>query len=330
MQLSNFITRIIFTTAFISTFLVFSISTIFQYKNFQIDKSHIKEELTNLKKEQIKREVLSVFNLINYKEDLLLNSIKEKIENRVDYAHSIAMSIYLENKEKKTSEDIKLLIARALSNINYGNDKTYFFINSNKGQAILFNKKITLDSYNDIWNLKDLNNNYIIQNQAKIALENKEGFLTNTFVKPDSNDNTQYSKLSYVKLFEPYDLHIGMGEYIDEIREITQKEILDLFADFSNKEAVKNVSTKENYEITGTEDAKRDVKRSGIIVMQYPDGVEFNGGTAQLVIGIAGVGDEHLEILGQITEAVTEDEILEKLIVIIILDRLVLYHTEME
>jgi diguanylate cyclase (GGDEF)-like protein/PAS domain S-box-containing protein len=229
-QLSNFITRIIFTTAFISTFLVFSISTIFQYKNFQIDKSHIKEELTNLKKEQIKREVLSVFNLINYKEDLLLNSIKEKIENRVDYAHSIAMSIYLENKEKKTSEDIKLLIARALSNINYGNDKTYFFINSNKGQAILFNKKITLDSYNDIWNLKDLNNNYIIQNQAKIALENKEGFLTNTFVKPDSNDNTQYSKLSYVKLFEPYDLHIGMGEYIDEIREITQKEILDLIA----------------------------------------------------------------------------------------------------
>ncbi len=230
MQLSNFITRIIFTTAFISTFLAFSISTIFQYKNFQIDKSHIKEELTNLKKEQIKREVLSVFNLINYKEDLLLNSIKEKIKNRVNYAHSVAMSIYLENKEKKTSEDIKLLIAKALSNINYENDKTYFFINSNKGQAILFNKKITLDSYNDIWNLKDLNNNYIIQNQAKIALENKEGFLINTFVKPDSNNNTQYSKLSYVKLFEPYDLHIGMGEYIDEIREITQKEILDLIA----------------------------------------------------------------------------------------------------
>ena len=63
----------------------------------------------------------------------------------------------------------------------------------------------------------------------------------------------------------------------------------------------------------GTEDAKRNVKKSGIIVMQYPDGVEFNGGTAQLVIGIAGVGDEHLEILGQITEAVTEEEILEEL-----------------
>lgn len=63
----------------------------------------------------------------------------------------------------------------------------------------------------------------------------------------------------------------------------------------------------------GTEDAKRNVKKSGIIVMQYPNGVEFNGGTAELVIGIAGVGDEHLEILGQITEAVCEPEILEEL-----------------
>ena len=70
---------------------------------------------------------------------------------------------------------------------------------------------------------------------------------------------------------------------------------------------------KQNRRGDGTEDAKKNVKKSGIIVMQYPEGVEFNGGTAQLVIGIAGVGDEHLEILAQITEAVTEDEILEKL-----------------
>ena len=42
-------------------------------------------------------------------------------------------------------------------------------------------------------------------------------------------------------------------------------------------------------------------------------GLAIPHGTAQLVIGIAGVGDEHLEILAQITEAVTEDEILEKL-----------------
>ena len=53
MQLSNFIRRVIFSTAFISTFLVFSISIIFQYINFRNDKVHIKEEFTQIKKEQI-------------------------------------------------------------------------------------------------------------------------------------------------------------------------------------------------------------------------------------------------------------------------------------
>ncbi|MBP9490015.1 MAG: cache domain-containing protein [Aliarcobacter sp.] len=230
MQLSNFITKIIFTTAFFSTFLAFMISIIFQYKNYESDKLHIREEFTSLKKEQIKREVLSVYNLIEHKEDILTNRIKEKLQERAAQAHNLAMNIYTQNKDTKSKDDIELLIARAINNINYENDTTYFFINSNKGQAILFNKNITLDSYKDVWNLKDANNNFIIQNQAKIALENKEGFLLNTFVKPDSNDFKQYSKISYVKLFEPFDWHIGMGEYTDDIRTTAQNEILDLIA----------------------------------------------------------------------------------------------------
>ena len=38
-----------------------------------------------MKKEQIKREVLSVFNLINYKEDLLLNSINILLTENSNY-----------------------------------------------------------------------------------------------------------------------------------------------------------------------------------------------------------------------------------------------------
>ena len=99
MQLSNFITKVIFTTAFVSTFLAFTISIIFQYKNFQNDKLHVREEFTELKKEQIKREVLSVYNLIEQKEELLINAVKEKLKERVNHAHNLAMTIYNENKE---------------------------------------------------------------------------------------------------------------------------------------------------------------------------------------------------------------------------------------
>ena len=63
----------------------------------------------------------------------------------------------------------------------------------------------------------------------------------------------------------------------------------------------------------GTSDAKETVKKSGIVVMQYPEGVDFGDEKAYLVIGIAGVGDEHLEILGNIVASLEDEELLETL-----------------
>lgn len=57
----------------------------------------------------------------------------------------------------------------------------------------------------------------------------------------------------------------------------------------------------------GVGEAKKQIQTSGIVVLQYPNGVEFEGGTAYLVIGIAGAGGEHLQILTKIAETI-EDE----------------------
>lgn len=63
----------------------------------------------------------------------------------------------------------------------------------------------------------------------------------------------------------------------------------------------------------GTSEAKGTVKKSGIVVMQYPEGVDFGDEKAQLVIGIAGVGDEHLDILANISEAIEDEDLLQEL-----------------
>ena len=63
----------------------------------------------------------------------------------------------------------------------------------------------------------------------------------------------------------------------------------------------------------GTSETKALVKESGIVVLQYPDGVDFGDEKARLVIGIAGVGDAHLEILAKISSALDDEEILERL-----------------
>lgn len=63
----------------------------------------------------------------------------------------------------------------------------------------------------------------------------------------------------------------------------------------------------------GTSEAKAAVKKSGIAVLQYPEGVEFGDERAHLIIGIAGVGDSHLEILAKVSEALEDEEVLDRL-----------------
>jgi mannitol/fructose-specific phosphotransferase system IIA component len=58
----------------------------------------------------------------------------------------------------------------------------------------------------------------------------------------------------------------------------------------------------------GVGEAKKFIKKSGLVVLQFPEGVDFGDEKAHLVIGIAGVGDEHIEILSNIATVIGEDE----------------------
>jgi PTS system mannitol-specific IIC component len=63
----------------------------------------------------------------------------------------------------------------------------------------------------------------------------------------------------------------------------------------------------------GTDAAKKNVKKTGIVFLQYPEGVDFGDEKAQLVFGIAGIGDEHLDLLAQICTMLEDEDKLEKL-----------------
>ena len=65
----------------------------------------------------------------------------------------------------------------------------------------------------------------------------------------------------------------------------------------------------------GTGESKQWVTRSGLSIITVPEGVEYgDGDVAKLVIGIAGKGDEHLEILSKISLVVSEEENVEMIV----------------
>ncbi len=63
----------------------------------------------------------------------------------------------------------------------------------------------------------------------------------------------------------------------------------------------------------GTTQAKGTVKKTGIVFLQYPEGVDFGQEKAQLVFGIAGIGDEHLDLLGKLCTLLEDPALLETL-----------------
>lgn len=63
----------------------------------------------------------------------------------------------------------------------------------------------------------------------------------------------------------------------------------------------------------GTFESRDAVLRTGIVVAQYPEGVDWVSGTAHLVIGLAAVGDDHVNILSHIAEVLQDEDTAEEL-----------------
>ncbi len=63
----------------------------------------------------------------------------------------------------------------------------------------------------------------------------------------------------------------------------------------------------------GTDEAKKHIRTSGIAVLQYPDGVDFGEEKAYIIVGIAGKGDDHIDILTSLSEAFEDEDKLHTL-----------------
>lgn len=63
----------------------------------------------------------------------------------------------------------------------------------------------------------------------------------------------------------------------------------------------------------GLASSKDAIQNSGICFIQVPDGVDFDGQKVYLLLGVAGRGDEHVDILAKIAGRLMEDNNIQKL-----------------
>lgn len=64
----------------------------------------------------------------------------------------------------------------------------------------------------------------------------------------------------------------------------------------------------------GTNEAKDAIKHSALSLVRYPDSIDWDGNEVRIVVGIAGVNDEHLGILSKVAIIFSDPDEAQKML----------------
>lgn len=155
--------------------------------------------------------------------DKVKKEVETTLENQTNFILSIIEGKYKKYKGKIPDEQLKDMIKSSVEHSRYG-ETGYFWINDLDANIIMHPIKPALNG-KDMSEYKDQAGKRIFFEFAKIAKERGEGFVDYVWPKPGF-DKPQL-KVSYVKLFKPYNWVIGTGEYVDNVSEHLKQEALE-------------------------------------------------------------------------------------------------------
>ncbi len=184
------------------------------------------ENIFKIEKEMLRHKIENIADLIEYKKSIIKKDLKYRVRSRVEEAYKIANSLYEKYKDSKSPKEIKELIKTSLQPLVWNDSESFIWIVNFDGVfqlAPVYLKKLEGSS---IMNLQDATGRYIIQEEIAITKEKGEGFLWDTFTKPNEETNEQYEQVAFVKAFGHYNWYFGSAEYLDTATKKTNKALL--------------------------------------------------------------------------------------------------------
>jgi PAS domain S-box-containing protein len=262
MKRKNTFTRLVQLT---SVFLIMGVAVsitlidvIGSYRDFQKDSESIRADFLLTQKKNIKRQVLQVVDLINYQKEQTERFIRERLKSRVLEAYSIVENIYEENKATKDKDEILKMVVDALRPIRFDNGSGYYFAIRMDGMGIFFADRPEMD-WTDILNLQESRGQYLVRDSIAIAKKYGVGFYEYHWSKPN-REGVDFKKISYLKVFEPFNCFFGAGMYVDDMTEEIKKNLIPTISQIR--------FGKEGYIFLGTVDG--DLLISNGKVIQHP------------------------------------------------------------
>jgi PAS domain S-box-containing protein len=228
---TNFVNKIKFTGIVFIAVTAVSLTIVDAYyslKGFSLAALKMRNEYIEKNKNVIKEQVLGISDMISHVKSESFELSKQSIKQRVNEAHAIASHIYETNKEIKTGSEIMEMIFEALRPVRFEKGKGYYFVTRLDGVELLFSDRPEMEKKN-LYNIKDSNGQYVIQDMIDIVRKKKRGYYEYNWSKP-GKEGKNYKKLSYIKIFEPYNFLIGTGVYPEEAEEVIKEDLLRMIS----------------------------------------------------------------------------------------------------
>ena len=159
--------------------------------------------------------------------DKVKAEVQDYLKEQTNFMLSIIEGEYEKYKGKVPEEELKEIIRNAVKSSRYGKNG-YFWINDLDSVIVMHPIKPQLDGKN-MAEYKDKGGKRIFYEFAQAVKNGGEGFVD--YVWPKPGFDTPQAKVSFVKLFKPYNWVIGTGEYVDNVTETIKQEALKALAD---------------------------------------------------------------------------------------------------
>ena len=193
----------------------------------QIHKQEIKSienKFYEANKQRIKEEVERIHKFILEEKKNSTTHLENELRNRTYNAHQIATNLYNQYKETKSKQEIIQLIKDALRPIRFNNNRGYYYMLTLNAVNVLHSFQPKLEGKN-LYNIQDVKGNYFNHTTTELVKKSGEGFVRYFWNRPGDLEG-MYEKLTFNKIFKPYNLYIGTGEYVKDHEDTLKVHLL--------------------------------------------------------------------------------------------------------
>lgn len=145
---------------------------------------------------------------------IIKDSKKEYLKDIVELAYSSAAHYHKKYLEGEISlDEAKKRAYSEISDLRYAGNE-YFFAYDLNGTTVVLGSDPTKVGTNR-YDIQDPNGKYFVREMIEISKTTGEGFVE--YMYPKLGETEPMPKLSYIKYFEPWNIFIGTGVYIDNL-----------------------------------------------------------------------------------------------------------------